>query len=107
VKFGIYVRNLQSAEREEMKIEEERGVVVTRVQEGSFAEEIGLREKDVILSVNRQPVASVDDIRKVQSTLKPGDAVAFRVMRANPLARGQSGAPRFNGLFVSGTLPKN
>ncbi|MBL8291095.1 MAG: Do family serine endopeptidase [Bryobacterales bacterium] len=107
VKFGIYVRNLQSAERDEMKIEEERGVVVTRVQEGSFAEEIGLREKDVILSVNRQPVASVEDIRKVQGTLKPGDAVAFRVMRANPLARGQGAAPRYNGMFLSGTLPKN
>ncbi len=107
VKFGIYVRNLQSAEREEMKITEERGVVVTRVQEGSFAEEIGLREKDVILSINRQPVASVDDIRKVQGTLKPGDAVAFRVMRANPLARGQTAAPRYTGMFLSGTLPKN
>ncbi|MCC6589695.1 MAG: Do family serine endopeptidase [Bryobacterales bacterium] len=107
VKFGIYVRNLQPSEREEAKIEEQRGVVVTRVQESSFAEEIGLREKDIILSVNRQPVSSVEDIRKIQSTLKPGDAVAFRVMRANPLTRGQGGTPRYSGMFLSGTLPKN
>jgi serine protease Do len=106
VKFGIYVRNLQSSEREEMKLEGDRGVVVTRVQEGSFAEEIGLREGDVIVSVNRQPVASVEDIRKVQSNLKPGDAVAFRILRANPMSRAQ-GAPRYSGMFVSGTLPKN
>jgi serine protease Do len=106
VKFGIYVRDLQSEERDQMKLEKDRGLMVTRVQEGSFAEEIGLKEKDVILSINRQPVASHDDIRKIQGTLKPGDAVAFRVMRANPLARGQ-GDRAFATMFLTGTLPKN
>ena len=30
----------------------------------SFAEDIGLMEKDVILSINRQPVTSVDDVQE-------------------------------------------
>ena len=47
----------------------------------SFAEDIGLMEKDVILSINRQPVTSVDDVKRIQGTLKPGDAVAFHIMR--------------------------
>ena len=47
----------------------------------SFAEDIGLMEKDVILSINRQPVTSVDDVKKIQGTLKPGDPVAFHIMR--------------------------
>ena len=47
----------------------------------SFAEDIGLMDKDVILSINRQPVTSVEDFKKIQGTLKSGDAVAFHIMR--------------------------
>jgi hypothetical protein len=40
---------------------------------------------------------------KVQETLKPGDAVAFRIMRSSPGGRGH--APTWTSSFVSGTLP--
>ncbi|MFN7926129.1 MAG: Do family serine endopeptidase [Bryobacteraceae bacterium] len=104
VKFGISVRAISPNEREEMKLEAGRGVVVTRVQEDSFAAEIGLRSDDVITAINRKPVASIEDIRKIQATLKAGDAVAFRVSRANPMSRnGQAGWASF---YLSGTLPK-
>jgi len=106
-KFGIYVRPLTPEDKETMKLDSDRGVVVTRVQEESFAGEIGLRENDVIVSINRQPVAGIDDIRKIQSTLKGGDAVAFRVMRPNPFAgRAGNTGPRFASMFLSGTLSK-
>jgi serine protease Do len=64
---------------------------------------MGLMENDVILAINRQPVGSVDDIVRVQSSLKPGDAVAFRIMRPIPGGRGR--APEWTTMFVSGTLP--
>jgi len=71
------------------------------------AGEIGIRENDVIVSINRQPVAGIDDIKKIQSGLKGGDAVAFRVMRPNPFAgRTANAGPRFASMFLSGTLPK-
>ncbi|MBM3794359.1 MAG: Do family serine endopeptidase [Acidobacteria bacterium] len=108
-KFGIRVRPVTAEDRESMKLEADRGVVVTNVVQDSFAAEIGMRENDVIVSINRQPVASVDDIRKIQATLKGGDAVAFRVMRPNPVAARAGAAaagPRFASMFLSGTLPK-
>ena len=58
-----------------MSIEGKGGLVVRSVDTGSFAEDIGLFEQDVILSINRQPVASVEDVIRIQSKLKPGDAV--------------------------------
>jgi serine protease Do len=77
---------------------------VVSVDQGSFAEDIGIVEKDVIVSINRLPVTSVDDIRKIQSSLKSGDAVAFRVMRSNQIgARGGHG--QWTSFFLSGTLP--
>ncbi|MBM3810630.1 MAG: Do family serine endopeptidase [Acidimicrobiia bacterium] len=104
VKFGISVLGLQEAQRQEMKIEGNNGVMITRVADDSFAREIGLQERDVILSINRVPVGSVEDIRKVQSKLKPGDPVAFRVMRAVPFPG--RGGPAYGTLFISGTLPR-
>ena len=102
-KFGIKLHALTDAERTSMGVEGKGGLVVRGVDEGSFADDIGLVEKDVILSINRQPVANVDDVIRIQSSLKPGDAVAFRVMRPTPGGRGR--APQWNTFFVSGTLP--
>ncbi len=88
-KFGIKLHALTDAERTGIGIEGKNGLVVRSVDEGSFAEDIGLLENDVILSINRQAVTTVEDVIRVQSTLKPGDAVAFRVMRQNPAVRGR------------------
>src|SRR5579883_746997 len=105
VKFGIYPRPASEEERE--LTPDKHGVTVTRVEPGSFAEEIGLQERDIIVSINRQPVSSVDDIRKIQSTLKPGDAVAFRIVRTPPsgVNRRASNTPA-SVRFLSGTLPQ-
>ena len=101
-KFGIYVRRLSDNERQAAEIEDDRGVLVTRVIEGSFAAEVGLQERDIIVSVNRQPITGIDDLRKIQQTLNPGDAVAFRVMR--PIAISSRGQMRYQSLFLAGTL---
>jgi serine protease Do len=105
-KFGIMIRPMSEAEKEALKLGEgdQRGIYVTKVEEGSFAAEIGLQERDVIISVNRQPVATPEDLRKLQGTLKPGDAVAFRVMRPTPGR--QQGAPAYVAFFAAGTLPE-
>jgi serine protease Do len=102
-KFGVKLHALTDAERTNMGIEGKGALVVRGVDEGSFAEDIGLFEKDVILAINRQPVTSVDDVVRIQSSLKPGDPVAFRIMRPNAGVRGH--APDYTTMFVSGTLP--
>jgi serine protease Do len=120
VKFGFRPRPLTEQERD--IVDNRRGVMVTLVEADSFAEEIGIQTGDVIDSINRQPVNALDDIRKVQEKLKPGDAVAFHVLKgvAPPLTAaaprtgrgGRGGAvqirPASDGpvsLYVSGILP--
>ena len=103
-KFGVKLHALTDGERSTMGLDAKGGLLVQSVDSDSFAEDVGLAEKDVILSINRQPVVSVDDVRKIQATLKPGDAVAFHIMR--PSAGGRGHAPQWTSTFVSGALPK-
>jgi serine protease Do len=111
VKFGVGLRALTEDERNSTP--DKRGMFVTRVEDGSFAEEVGLQaDHDIITSINRQPVNSLEDVRKVQLTLKPGDAVAFRITRVAQAPQGARGraasaAGQPQSLFLSGYLPRS
>jgi len=106
VKFGIGVHPLTEARRLELQMTETVGLVVTSVEDGSFAEEVGLQEGDVITKLGRDTVvSSVADIRKFQATLKPGDAVAFRVVRPGRPGRGGAVQPT-QSMYLTGTLPR-
>ncbi len=106
VRFGISIRP-SSDEEKDAAPDKRGGVVVTHVEPGSFAEDIGMMEHDMIIAINRDTIASVDDIRKIQQNLKAGDPVAFRVVRTPQGARGRNSGtgPRSVTLFLSGTLP--
>jgi len=99
-KFGMTIQNLTDPQRQNMGIKEHGGIQISSVEPNSFAEDIGLVAKDVLLSINRQPVNTVEDVRKIQNTLKPGDAVAFRILR-------QDRSRNWNAEFVAGTLPNS
>ena len=117
VKFGFRPRPLTEQERD--SVDTRRGVMVTLVEQDSFAEEIGIQTGDVIDAINRQPVNSLEDIKKVQEKLKPGDPVAFHVLKGvtPPLAatarpgRGsrtttvKEAVDGPQGLYLSGILP--
>jgi serine protease Do len=105
-RFGIAIVNLPDGEAEKMGLKDQNGVQVTRVEPDSFADEIGVQDRDVIVSINRQPVNSVDELKKIQQSLKPGDAVAFRVMRALPTMGRPRDAAKYQGIWLSGTLSK-
>ena len=106
VKFGLNVQNLTQGLRDRLGFDEKAGVLITGVLAGSFAEDIGLLRGDVIMAINRQSANSVDDVQRIQSKLKPGDAVAFRVMRA--IRQGtRSGDVQWQAVFPAGTLPAN
>jgi serine protease Do len=106
VKFGFYPRVVSEEERE--LTPDKHGVTVTRVEPNTFAQEIGMQEHDIIVAINRQQVGSVDDVKRIQGNLKPGDPVTFRVIRSaqGPAARGKSGVVQTVPLYLTGTLPE-
>jgi len=80
-RFGISIQPLTPGMKQNMSFTGTGGVVVSTVEPGSFAEDIGLIRQDVIVAINRQPVNSIEDVQRIQKTLKNGDSVAMRVMR--------------------------
>ena len=59
----------------------ERGVVVVRVKPGSTAEETGVREGDLIIEINRQPVTSVKTYERIAAKLPKDEAVLLLLKR--------------------------
>jgi serine protease Do len=98
VSFGISIMDMTEQARETLGLKNGGGVKVAEVEPNSFAEDVGLKPNDILTAINQHPVTSTADVKKIQTTLKPGDAVAFRVLRKD---RAASWTPS----YVAGTLP--
>ncbi len=98
VRFGLTVQEIDPQRRERMRLEDRGGVLITKVDPNSFAEDIGLLEQDVVLEVNRKPVDSIGDLRAIQKSLKPGSDVAFKLLRSD----GRS----WRTIYEAGVLPE-
>jgi len=59
----------------------EMGVVVLGVEESSPAKRAGLREGDIIVALEGQPVAGVDDLHRVLTDVRVGVSCALTVLR--------------------------
>jgi serine protease Do len=94
-KMGVTVGRLTNDMAERLNIPSGKGVVIEDVKPGSFADDTGLSRGDVILEINRQPINSPEDFRRLQSQLKSGQDVAFLIR-----PRGQEGTS-----FLAGVLP--
>ncbi len=60
-----------------------RGVLVTDVAPDSPAGRAGLGAGDIVLDVDREPVAGVESFRRLLTALRPGEAVRLYVHRAS------------------------
>ncbi len=78
---GLSVGPISPAIAERLGIDANEGVLVTNVEEGSAAEAAGVQPNDVLLELQRRPVASPSAYQKIARTVKPGDTVLFRVRR--------------------------
>jgi serine protease Do len=66
---------------------EAKDVRVVEVVEGSPAEKAGLKAKDLIVKIDGQKIATLDDLSAVLAKKKPGDSVTVEVQRdARPMS---------------------
>jgi serine protease Do len=82
LKFDYKTLNSELSRQYQVKSDVE-GVVITSIDARSSAYRNGLREGDVILSVNKKKVEDVASFEKEIKKYKEGDAVIFRIIRQN------------------------
>ncbi len=80
--LGFTVATLTRQMAERYQIESDlQGVVVTDIDQTSSAYRAGLREGDLIRSVNRQRLQNVSEFKQLTRDLKRGDSVLLQVVR--------------------------
>src|SRR5581483_5709803 len=81
-KSALEVVDLTPEIRQELGLPRgQKGAVVNRVAPGSSAEEAGLRRGDIIVEVNRKPVASAKDSEEAMSRVKKDQPTLLLVSR--------------------------
>jgi serine protease Do len=100
--LGVTVKNLTRSQAQELadqlQLEGRQGILVTEVQAGSFASDLGVQQGDIILSINKHPVTSMEDFNRLQSQLKSGNDVVLLIAR-------RSGPRTLTTLFLADRLP--
>jgi serine protease Do len=99
--LGVSVRGLTHDQAEKLgdklHLGSPQGVRVTDVKPDSFAEELGIEPGDIVLSINHQTVASVEEFNRLQGQLKSGMDVLMLVARQNE--------GTYTTLFLADRLP--
>jgi S1-C subfamily serine protease len=83
--LGLTVKSLDSATKK--SVGEENGAVVESVDPLGPANERGLAQGDVILSVGSQKIGNPEQFQSTIKKLKPGDAVMMRVKGSDKRVR--------------------
>jgi serine protease Do len=105
--LGVDTRDLTSDRLAPLHLTEEHGVEVTMVDQDAPAGKSGVKEHDVILSVNGTAVESVEQLRRMIREIPPGRVVTLGISRdGQPLTLKAQISDRKNS-FSSSMGPKD
>jgi serine protease Do len=80
--LGVQIQDITPDMAKSMKLDRGlKGVIVADVFEGSPADEGGLQQGDIILSINDKKVATVAELRNLIAQTRPGQTVAVGILR--------------------------
>ncbi len=81
--IGLNVINITPDLVRRYNLPSDTGVLVTSVAGGSIASESGFKRGDIILSINKQKINSVEDYTKIIDTLDVNQSALFLIQRGN------------------------
>jgi len=79
--LGVDTRDVTPDRLADLKLKEEHGVEVTLVDQDAPAGKAGIKEHDVILSINGNQVESVEQLRRMIREIPPGRLVTLGISR--------------------------
>ncbi len=82
-KLGLRVETLTRELAGKFGYEDDEGVLVAAVKRGSVAYQEGIREGDLIKSINRTRIRSVNDFDQIMDSIKTDEIVFIRIRKGN------------------------
>lgn len=79
--LGVDTRDVTTDRLADLKLKEEHGVEVTLVDQDAPAGKAGLKEHDVILTINGNQVEGVEQLRRMIREIPPGRVVTLGISR--------------------------
>jgi S1-C subfamily serine protease len=79
--IGFYLQDVTASIAQALGLDSTTGAIVTEVDEGSPADEVGLRRGDVILGFNDEPITCLQDFYDEFQRSAPGDELLLKVLR--------------------------
>ncbi len=79
--LGIFVQDIDSHLAQYLGLKAARGVIVRYVEPASPAESAKVREGDIILKLNENPVANTEDFNSLVKDVAPGKTVTLDLLR--------------------------
>lgn len=83
--LGVSIKDVDSKLASELKIDTIQGVYVSEVNEGSAADDAGIKEKDIILDINKIKVNKVSELQEQISKHRPGDKISVLIKRGKDI----------------------
>jgi C-terminal processing protease CtpA/Prc len=80
--LGINMEKLDADVLKGLDASVKKGVVITRVVEGSPADEAGLEDGDIVILFDRKEVGSPDELKELVGNARVGDTVGVKVVRS-------------------------
>lgn len=81
--MGVEIMDVTQELAREKKIDKLEGVYIANLSENSAAEDAGIKEGDIILSVNNVPVNSSAELQEQISKYRPNDKINVLIRRDN------------------------
>jgi serine protease Do len=106
--LGVDTRDVTADRLAPLHLKEETGVEITMVDQDAPAGKAGLKEQDVILTLNGEKIASVEQLRRMIRETPPGRVVSLGIARnGQPITVQVQLVDRKNGLDYSGAIGKS
>jgi len=79
--FGLYVQELTPEFLEQNKMKDEKGLIITKVDPGSPAEQEGVKEGDLLKEIKREKVDDMETFNKVTEKLPQNEEILLLIAR--------------------------
>lgn len=79
--LGVMIQDVDEALSKSFELESVGGVLVSEVQENSPAEKAGIKQGDILITMDEKELADVPDLRNRVAMIAPGTKVKFQIIR--------------------------